>query len=129
MTLDELISALEAEDPGKVLPLGFSNPHSWRGDYSQLAFEPTADVTVGTMLADARSAHSCTMQGWKGGVYVMTGWTDCWLAAEGSGDGETVGPVLLTLLLSAGQLDAAIREKLAGFESEWVTLRKRSSDG
>lgn len=124
MTLDELIAALEAEDPDKVLPLGFTNPHSWRGVYSELAFEPTADVTVGRMLADAQSALGATYEGWKGGDYTMDGLTDCWLAEEGHGDGETLGPILLTLLLAAGQLDTEARTTLAGFETESVQWRK-----
>lgn len=127
MTLDELIVALEAADPALVLPLGFSNPHSYRGDYMDLAFEPTANVTVGQMLADARTALGATYQGHKGGDYTMHAYTDCWLAEDGRGDGETIGPVLLTLLLAAGQLDSATRETLARFESEWVAMRKASA--
>lgn len=128
MTLDELIVALEAADPALVLPLGFSNPHSYRRDYIDLAFEPTANVTVGTMLADARCARGATYQGYKGGDNTMDGWTDCWLAEEGSSaNAEIIGPVLLTLLLAAGQLDEATREALSGFESHWVTVRKASA--
>jgi hypothetical protein len=126
MTLNELIAALEAADSDLLLPLGFSHPHSYRGDYMDLAFEPAADVTVGAMLADARGALGATFQGWKGGDYSMDAWTECWLDEEGRGDGEAIGPILLTLLLAAGQLDAATREKLAGFESEYVTMRRPS---
>lgn len=126
MTLDELIAALDAADPNLLLPLGFSNPHSYRGDYMDLAFEPTANVTVGQMLADARSARGTTYQGWKGGDYTMDGFTQCWLDEEGRGDGETIGPILLTLLLTAGQLDQATRDKLAGYESQWITGRRAS---
>ena len=124
MRLDELIAALEAEDPTTVLPLGFSNPHSYRGIYNDLAFEPTANVAVGAMLADARSALGATYEGWKGGDYRMKGWTDCWLSEEGSGDGEEIGPILLTLLLAARQLDAMTRARLAEFEPESVQWRR-----
>jgi hypothetical protein len=128
MTLDELIVALEAADPALVLPLGFSNPHSYRGDYMDLAFEPAANVTVGAMLADARSARGTTYQGYKGGDNTMDGWTDCWLAEEGSSaNAETIGAVFLTLLLAAGQLDGQTREALSRFESQWVTMRKASA--
>lgn len=126
MTLDELIKALEAEDPDKVLPLGFSHPHSWRGDYMQLAFEPTANVTVGQMLADARSALGTA---YEGGRYTMHGYTDCHLAEEGRAGDDGLGPLLLTLLLAAGQLDAQTREKLAGFESEYTRWRIENLDG
>lgn len=124
MTLSELIGALETADPGLVLPLGFSNPHSYRVFYTDLAFEPTANVTVGQMLADARSALGATYQGHKGGDYTMDGWTECWLAEEGNGNGEAIGPVLITCLLAAGQLDEATRRRLASFEPETVQRRK-----
>jgi len=124
MTLEELIAALEAADPNLCLPLGFSHPHSYRGDYMDLAFEPTANVTVGEMLADARSALGATYQGWKGGDFEMRGWTTCWLAEEGTGSGESVGPILITMPLASGQLDEATRDKLAGFESDWTRERR-----
>lgn len=124
MTLDELITALEAEDPDRLLPLGFSNPHSWRGVYMDLAFEPTANVTVGQMLADARSAKGATYQGWKGGDYTMDGWTDVHLAEEGTCGDTELGPVLLTLLLHADQLDEATQAKLRDFEADGVRWRK-----
>lgn len=121
MTLGELIAVLETAEPDLVLPLGFHNPHSYRGDYMDLAFEPAANVTVSAMLADARTALDNTYQGWKGGDYTMDAYTDCWLATQGSSaDSETIGPILLFLLLSAGQLNAAARERLARFEpGQW----------
>jgi hypothetical protein len=127
MTLDELISALAAEDPCRILPLGFSHPHSYRGIYSDVAFEPTRDVTVGQMLADARSAVGTTYQGWKGGDSTMDGYTDVWLSEEGSASDEQLGPILLTLLLAAGQLDAGTQAKLAAFEPEGVQWRRANA--
>lgn len=99
--LGELIAALEAKDPALTVPIGFDSPHSYRGDYCELAFEPARNVTVGSMLAAARSALGATYGGWKGGDYTMCEWTPCWLAARGS-TGETIGVVLLGLMLEAG---------------------------
>ncbi|MFC9490722.1 hypothetical protein ACFTZM_32240, partial [Streptomyces hydrogenans] len=65
MPLGELITALEAADPDLVLPDGFTHPHSYRGYYHELAFEPAHNATVGEMLADARSALGTTYTGWK----------------------------------------------------------------
>lgn len=95
MTLSELISVLEKHDPAKVVPLGFHNPHSYRGDYAQLAFEPKANTTVGAMLESARSALGATYQGWKGGYFEMGEHSACWLCEEGTSPGEGIGPVLL----------------------------------
>lgn len=106
MTLEELITALDAADPTLVLPHGFTNPHSYRGDYMDLAFEPASNVSVADMLADAQAALGTTYQGWKGGDFTMRGHTECWLAEEGC-LGETIGALLLSLMLAAGIRDAA----------------------
>lgn len=50
MYLGDLIDRLKAEDPNKGVPLGFKNPHSYRGYYDCLAFEPAENVTVASML-------------------------------------------------------------------------------
>ena len=101
MILKELIAALEAADSRMVVPHGFTNPHSYRGYYEQLAFEPAQNVTVDRMLADARFALDATFEGYKGGDFTMTEDTDCWLATWGA-LGETLGPTLLRLMLEAG---------------------------
>lgn len=119
MTLDELIAALEAAPQDKVLPLGFGHPDSYRGIYAELMFCPVADVAVGQMLADARSALGATYQGWKGGDFTMSGYTECWLAYRGHGDGEIIGPVLLSLLLSADELGAESQENLRALAGRW----------
>lgn len=98
MVLYELIAFLEKFDPEKAVPIGFDNPHSYRGYYDQLAFEPVRNTTVGEMLAAARSARGATYNGWKGGEYTMTDHTEVWLAMEGD-CGEGFGPVLLSLML------------------------------
>lgn len=100
--LSDLIARLEREDPARVLPLGFANPHSYRGDYCDLAFEPVANIAVGDMLAAARSALGATFEGWKGGDYTMFEHTDCWIAERGDSSDNKIGPLLLDLLLSAG---------------------------
>jgi hypothetical protein len=98
-SLRVIIRTLEpAPDTSKVLPLGFSNPHSYRGYYDDVAFEPTKNVTINSMLAAARSAVGVTFSGWKGGEYRMNEWTTAWLAVEGS-TGETLGPILLGFML------------------------------
>jgi len=98
MILGELIKTLEAADPNLWVREGFCNPHSYRGDYMELAFEPAQNVRVGDMLGDAREALGSTYEGWKGGNYTMDEYSDCWLANEGD-CGETLGPTLLRLML------------------------------
>lgn len=100
MTLGELIDRLRKEPPGKILPLGLGRPHSYRGYYQDLAFQPAENVAVGSMLALAEQQVGATHEGYKGGDYEMGTWTDCWLAKYGE-CGETIGPVLLDRLLAA----------------------------
>jgi hypothetical protein len=97
--LGGIIARLEQEDPDRVLPIGFANPHSYRGHYEQLAFEPVRDITVGDMLAAARSALGTTFEGWKGGDFTMTETTDCWISMHGESGDNKIGPLLLDLML------------------------------
>lgn len=82
MELQELIEILEKHPRDKKLKKGLGNPHSWRGAYSQLAFEIVENTTVGEMLDAAISADGATYGGWKGGEYDMDGSTDIHIEIE-----------------------------------------------
>lgn len=71
MKLKNLIEMLEKFPADMRVSQGFGNPHSWRGVYAELAFEPVDDTTVGEMLSEARSAVWATYTGWKGGEFLM----------------------------------------------------------
>src|SRR4051812_10967667 len=94
MYLKELIETLETYDPATPVPIGFNNPHSYRGYYDQLAFEPKENTTIGAMLESAKRAMGKTYTGYKGGEYTMGEYTDCNLANYGC-CGEEIGPILL----------------------------------
>lgn len=110
MNLGKLIIYLERLDPATVFPQGFTRPHSYRGYYEQLAFEPAKNVTAGAMLADARKALGATYQGYKGGEYRMSEWTDVNLAEWGS-TGEPLSPMALEGM------------RLEGVEAELIQAR------
>jgi hypothetical protein len=107
MTLGELITALEAADPNQVVSHGFHNPHSYRGDYYDLAFEPAQNVTVASMLEAARTALGTTYQGWKGGDFTMDADTWCWLSEQGTASCDNISSLLFTLMLSQPADEAA----------------------
>lgn len=109
MYLKELIEYLEACDPEVVVPVGFNNPHSYRGYYECLAFEPAPNVTIGSMLADARSALGQTYTGYKGGEYTMGEYTDVYLAEWGD-TGDAIGTVLLDYMVRQAGLIAALKK-------------------
>ena len=71
MKLEDLIEILQRFPAERKVSCGFGNPHSWRGSYDELAFEPVNDTTVGEMLGAAKSAIGQTYTGWKGGDFKM----------------------------------------------------------
>lgn len=83
MKLKEIIEILQALPPNQKVKSGFCCPHSYRGHYRDLAFEPCKDTTVGKMLAEAQSAVGAHYTGWKGGEFLMTDTTPCYLAVVG----------------------------------------------
>ena len=98
MTLGELITFLEKEDPHLSVQVGFDYPHSYRGFYANLAFEPCTKRTVTFMLDRAMNAIGTTYGGYKGGEFIMEPWTDVWLAKHGE-CGETLGVITLAFML------------------------------
>ena len=92
MKLGKLIEVLQTLSPERVLEQGLRNPHSYRGYYDQLAFEPTQNITVAQMLEEAKSADGEAYMGYKGGAFEMNEDTDVYIAFEGStGEELTTG--------------------------------------
>jgi len=95
MLLGEVIKRLEEiENKAAVLPLGFARPHSYRGYYECLAFEPARTVMVANLLASAKEAVGKTYEGWKGGEFKMDLDTECFWAFVG----DTGVPLTASLL-------------------------------
>lgn len=83
MTLGELILELKKEPQDKIIKYGFAHPHSYRGDYSELAFEPSENIPVSVMLKHAEDSLEKEFIGYKGGEYVMSDYTNVHLAQYG----------------------------------------------
>ena len=104
MRLGKYIKWLEGQDPDLAIPLGLGNPHSWRGYYEQLAFEPVENTTIGRMLEEARSAIGATYTGWKGGEFVMDETSPINIDWQGRwSDGEHLWFWFLELLIQAAK--------------------------
>jgi len=71
LRLGDLIARLESLPPDKVLPCGFDHPHSFRGNYSHLAFVPADESLVIDLLESARYADGNDYTGWHGGEFFM----------------------------------------------------------
>jgi len=99
MILKELIEFLQEWNRNIIVPLGFNNPHSYRGYYDELAFEPVENTTVGEMLDCAKEALGNTYTGWKGGDFKMGPCTEVYLSIRGEYGGETIGIHLLNYMV------------------------------
>lgn len=83
MTLGKLISALEAI-PADTAIAGMDSPHSYRGYYSDLAFEPVeGSVKASALLAQCQAAMGQVFEGYKGGDFVMGALTPVWVSEYG----------------------------------------------
>lgn len=103
MKLGTLIEALKKADQNLVVELGFANPHSYRGWYEEVAFEPAENVTVASMLESAESAVGATFTAYKGGDYTMATDTFVHLAywgTVGDDDGERLDSLVESILNS-----------------------------
>ncbi len=59
-TLGTLIEFLEKLPKDKRVKYGFGSPHSDRGSYDELAFDPKENVLISDMLENSKSAVNCT---------------------------------------------------------------------
>lgn len=100
MTLSEYIKLLEKYPSEQIVSKGLGNPHSWRGIYAELAFEPVENTTIGEMLEAAKSALNKTMTGYKGGDFLMDGNTTIHIDYYGEWtDGSETMKMLFDLML------------------------------
>lgn len=82
-TLGEMIAHLEALPTDKSVS-GLGELMSYRGYYSDLAFEPTStDETAASILQRCRAAMGEVFPGYKGGDFVMGRNTPLWVAPYG----------------------------------------------
>lgn len=83
LTLGALISALEAMPP-ETRVSNICGPHSYRGYYSDLAFEQKSGTRPASeLLAECRAAMGKTFEGYKSGDYMMGDSTPLWIAHYG----------------------------------------------
>lgn len=82
VTLGAMIERLKELAGDVMVPL--SNPHSYRGYYSDIAFEPTEQVTAKDLLQECQESMGTCFQGWKGGDNYMHAGVPVWVANEGS---------------------------------------------
>lgn len=83
MNLAQLKTLLEMQPISRLCSDGFDSPHSYRGYYNEVAFEPAHDVSIGQMLDSVNLALADTFCGWKGGEYKYNLLTPVHIAFQG----------------------------------------------
>jgi hypothetical protein len=91
LTLGELIDTLRSMPPDtKVSNLTY--PHSYRGYYTDLAFEKKSGTRLACeLLFECESALESTFYGYRGGEYGMNMETSVWIADYGSTGERLIG--------------------------------------
>lgn len=84
MSVGDITDALKQIPKKTVFPIGFTNPHSYRGWYDQPAVTFTRNVTAGEMLKTFKALSSQEFIGWKGGRFTYTPDQYVNIAAEGT---------------------------------------------
>ncbi len=93
MTIEKLIATLEKFPAEKEIE-NIIEPHSYRGYYSDLAFEREPGTrTVGSLLEEVKGCLNNTFTGYKGGDFFMDIHTPLWIASYGSTGEKIVGLV------------------------------------
>jgi len=92
LTLGGAIKAMEDLPPATVVRYDYStagptHPHSYRGYYSDLAFESGEGVTVEQFRKECQSALDTTFEGYKGGDFLMGADTPLWNSGYGTSNG------------------------------------------
>ena len=83
MTLGKLIAALEVMPEGASVA-NLNRAHSYRGYYSDLAFEQDEGTRPADyLLAECKAAIGQVFEGYKGGDFVMGALTPVWVASYG----------------------------------------------
>jgi hypothetical protein len=106
MTLGKMISRLkEMHSIARVE--GLEEPHSYRGYYEDLAFQPTGGfMRVGELLDLCSSAMGKAYEGYKGGTYVMGEHTPVWVAYYGH-----TGKRIIAINSDDGSIETANEEE------------------
>lgn len=85
LTVGEAIKVLRSIPNDTAIVPGISYPHSYRGYYSDLAFEPAGEsITAGELLGMFLSVMGKSLVGYKGGNFIMGETTPVWVAHYGA---------------------------------------------
>lgn len=122
MKLIEIIDELRKHPRNMPVWHGFNKPHSYRGNYSELAFEPIEDTTVNAMLESCCGALGCDFEGYKGGIFTMREDVICHLANYGE-LGEEITPTALAFMLTTKKPETVSENEMHCFRLNAISQR------
>lgn len=103
LTLGGMIAALEKVTPDTAVEFDRggapTDPHSYRGYYSDLSFETGPATTAGELLKICREALGSTYESYKGGDFTMAENTPLWAASYGC-----CGPAIIAATVSGSRM-------------------------
>lgn len=98
--IKEITDYLKGFDENTEINLTLSNPHSNRGDYSNIGFNHSFETgTVKGIIEELTYVIGKTFYGYKGGEFEMCEYSEVYLSEYG-GVGEPLTLVLLEVLLT-----------------------------
>lgn len=75
---------LKMTDKSFVFTKGFNTPHSYRGYYNELAFQPAQDIKLEVVIKSIDRSYIETFEGYKGGEFSYNAETTCHLSWIGN---------------------------------------------
>ena len=114
MTLGKLIKRL-SDMPASVMVDGIGRPHSYRGYYQDLAFQPLpVQVTAAELLNTCRDCMGKVFEGYKGGEFQMGELTPVWIAHYGCCKEQPYRPELPGLDTESAQTSSTTVQERRG---------------
>jgi len=108
MILGEFIRQIEELEPVKTVAVGIAEPHSYRGDYCDVAFKAAPSMTIQEILDVAKSAVGASYEN-KGESYTMTLKTEVHIAFPGCSDLRAYSHTVRELVGSADSVTALLK--------------------
>jgi len=109
MNLGQLNAVFSSmKDTSFVFTEGFYTPHSYRGYYNELAFEPDANNQVKDIIEALERAYTDSFTGYKGGSYEYNMLTPChlsWIGEASDENGDSLGHLVSRMVAEYNSRD------------------------
>lgn len=98
MKLIDLINLLKSTE-NQIVKFGFSHAHAYTGNQEDVAFVPTKNVTISSMLASAMFALENELDVFPNGKTKVSQDAECWISEFGYKSGEIINETLIKFMI------------------------------